>query len=281
MTVDRPFPNRLRALREPRTRSDGSKLLIEDVAAKVGCSIGYLARLERGLQRPNRQLLEALAAFYEVSPDSIEEGEVKVEMTDAKIVGAWLRVLRQRKRLSIDAVARAMPMKVSASQVRLIEAGQRAFAPGDSLIESMAAFLGGGSAMQAFEAAKAAYRAGELDESLRELHPQVYPILAEPRAFRMGLRDEPVELPDYVAKRMHEGEVAYFIDRQVDGEVILQAGSFCIVPSKAALGGGLVLDQGTTFIRASGTADGARGHDRTNLSPGAVNILVIIPPCAQ
>lgn len=165
------WPNRLRELRESRLSERGGPLLLSDVASATDLSIGYLSRLERGRQGPDREKLARLAAYYGVEPDTIALSKgptTRVGATDAQIVGAYIRHKRQAADLSIEEAARQVG--VTTSLLRMVEAGGRAVLDGDARSGAIMQLVGLPSVRALRLEAQRAHAAGVTARILHSLH---------------------------------------------------------------------------------------------------------------
>ena len=217
------WPNRLRELRKAMNSPKAKAASLEEVAGALGCSYSYLSKLERGHQRPDRSMLARLAAFYSVPIDTIALSGGRVEIDDQKIIGAYIRVLRKNERISIQALAHDLGM--SASQLRLIEAGQRPFDTADDVTRRIAAFFDYASADDFLEEARSAGGSKKLLAELEDLHPNAF-VSDEWRGLTL-FGGERIGVPPHVRERMNAGELAFLVNGPVPNWRFLE-GSYLV-----------------------------------------------------
>jgi transcriptional regulator with XRE-family HTH domain len=224
------WPSRLRELRKAKSQADNKEYLLADVAKAVGCSLSYLSRLERAKARPDPATLIKLAQYYEVDPKSIElasDQQPGRRLTIEKLVGAYLRLCRQKAGLSIEGQRdKYLPMRVSAALVRQLEAGQRAFAQQDEISRRSAEAAGAASVDELKASALSSYAVHELDEVLEHLHPGLLAQASGGECYIDAL-DERVHVPPSVQGHMAAGDVAVLVTTNIFGPAVPR-GSYLI-----------------------------------------------------
>lgn len=229
------WPNRLRELREAHGRARGRKLLIEEVAAAVDCSLGYLSRVEKGKSRPSEELAQALADYYQVPVEELSTGEPpKPKIGEANILGAYVRKQRKAMGLSLQAlterVSKHLMAPLSESSMRNIEAGHRAFLSGDEITAAVVSVVGLTSLDELRAKAYEAVEQGRLEDILLEFQKDItaagseFPIYVDGRGGAQNLPG-PAHLSRYVSAQA--GEYVVRLDRPVLGPA-LPAGTFLV-----------------------------------------------------
>ena len=248
---DEIWPNRLRELRQNKIHPHGRPTHLSDVASYLGCSISYLSKLERGRQRPDDSVIEALANYYSVPAGEIAMGTPHVEIDELKLIGAWIRVRRKGWRISIEALAKEL--EVSPSLIRLVEAGQRKFQPEDRLSSDLASFFQMASVGDLTRTALAAADQPDVRSELSLLHPTAVE-QSSPRAITLT-KGTPVAVPSSVERYLEPGLQAIMVEEASerhprDADALcrpLPPGTFLITRAGALPHNGLAVAGGRLF----------------------------------
>lgn len=210
---DEIWPNRLRELRQYKIHPHGRPTHLSDVASYLGCTISYLSKLERGRQRPDDSVIEALANYYSVPASEIATGTPHVEIDELKLIGAWIRVRRKGRRISIEALAKEL--EVSPSLIRLVEVGQREFQQEDRLSNDLAHFFQMASVGELTRTALAAADQPDVRSELSLLHPTAV-AQSSPRAITLT-KGTPVTVPPDVERHLEPGLQAIMVEEAPEG----------------------------------------------------------------
>lgn len=227
--------NRLRELRAEKSRLDGEFTLAK-LFEETGLSISYLSRLERGKSRPDPATLDKLAAVYNVDPASIEIGHdaEPQRLTNEKIAGAYVRLRRQQRGISMRTQAERYRLPVSEAFVRMVEAGQRALRDDDELSIETARAAGHDTVAELTSAAMVAFEAGELDNVLLALHGPLS--RDDVVACQVAGTDEVTPAPAEVKAYVREGDYIIRLATPVLG-LAVPAGAYLVARQEAALQG--------------------------------------------